>query len=376
MASAKTPFNAEQLRPRLLELHELQTQLRESLDDHLDSSGDSMNAVAARVQMSWVGLNSFHKGERCLSDGSGLRELTKFLGCPQKGSRIAELSQQIDDRYLSLALHTEAVIDMALELIQLQRQSGHSVTVFAAAFGGQEGIVQGVLSGSHQALEQLENLNARQQVSEKIAGLDVLLEVTALAQQALRDTAAEAFRMAAQPLLERAGSKSALAQMLGISRSGLIAAYNGSAGLEQLKHLTELAQQMTGKKPGPDESSQPELTDIGGVTSDDGLPFILTEAAFREIEGVPLVALRQSLRTAVQVTRLLLNIGSQMTDQTARDILRQDLGKELRELELAIRTFGFAHPSELLALYDSQRQQWADGPSDQPTTSPSRKARP
>ncbi len=103
------------------------------------------------------------------------------------------------------------------------------------------------------------------------------------------------------------------------------------------------------------------LASHGGGPSPLGIPYALTEESFTEIKGMSDGTLEKLLDTAVtqiRLTRGLLNICSQMINQTTQAAVRQRLGRELAELNLSIRTVGYALPDSLLKMYDAQRAAW------------------
>ncbi len=70
------------------------------------------------------------------------------------------------------------------------------------------------------------------------------------------------------------------------------------------------------------------------------------------------------MRTAMEVTRITLTIGSQLEDKSARDSLREEVALELEELTHALKTFAFAHPNRLVPVYDDQREMQAKQAQD------------
>lgn len=189
-------------------------------------------------------------------------------------------------------------------------------------------------------------------------------------------------------LYERFGTQACLAEALGVPSSTLsyaasgkcsAATYSGlvrhaekllespapSLGAESVaepaadKVAVTVTEAVAGSAPS-EEHGLGAFASIGGITTDEGVPYVLTEESYQKLEGVPLLALRDSLITAIRLARLQLNIGSQLTSRTDRRILQDAVGRELKELKLAIDAFTFAHPNELLALHDSQRQFWAE----------------
>jgi hypothetical protein len=218
------------------------------------------------------------------------------------------------------------------------------------------------------------------------ADLDDPIEEAKQRRLASQQATAKRFSKLVEPLLERYGDKSMVAKALGIHRNSLYDALGGRASVEHTQKLIQKAERLSrarapAAKPEPEQKPPPEPAPapdrdvwsvIGGTTTDEGVQFVLTEESFQELEHIPLVALRDSLRKVLPVARLLLNIGSQCKDKQAREILQEALGPEVQELAIAIREFTFAHPNRLLELYDSQRQVWS---TDNKKKSSSRKVR-
>ncbi|HVX24053.1 MAG TPA: helix-turn-helix transcriptional regulator [Candidatus Saccharimonadales bacterium] len=214
------------------------------------------------------------------------------------------------------------------------------------------------------------------------ASLEKILEVTALVESLLHVDPTdphERLRQVHKKLVRRYGTKVAVAKALNIPRSTLDDVLNSKRpNPEQLGRLLQKAEQLLSGSPGttaqpapsrpssspalaertpiPSASSTLALAGLGGVTTDEGVPYVLTAESFQQLADVPLVALSETLCSFIQMTRLLLNIGSQVQDDTTRKVLRDGVGKEVEELQSAIEAFTFAHPNRLLDTLAAQRE--------------------
>lgn len=219
----------------------------------------------------------------------------------------------------------------------------------------------------------------------------VIARAEALLDEDPRDPAVR-FKDLYEVLYERYGSQQAVATALDIKRESLRTAFRGknrsqATLIARAEALLATASSPTASvvtdRSNVDAVSEPPIkTDpsapipqgkglletFGGVNTEEGVQYVITRESFQELADIPLIELRDALVRSLTTSRGLLNIGSQNADAQARKILQKEVGKQLKELELAIRAFTFAHPSELLELFDDQREVWRTGTGKSETT--------
>ena len=405
VTEAGTNQDADQLRQHLIALSTKQAELRRRLNEYLQSSGTAVGTVARLVNMKWGTLNKLSKGEVVVGSGRGLTALCHFLQCDDLGEEITALTRHISDRFIGFATCTPVVIETAFDIRRafFERAETVSAVEFAGAFEEYSAIVQGAITGSKSALQALEDEDTRDYVNLMlIDGLDERLALSKVRHDQEKQAAADHFVELVKPLLDRFGGKSSLARVFEVHNSTVHAAMTGEASLETIQRLTVLAErharnngqaakdpptpqaQATGPPPPkvetPKAEARPAATVPEGpafqgeqliralldMSREELVAFVQTEANFQELERVQLLALRDALVVSGQVMTLLLNIGSQVGSKQAREMLQNDIGRVLQELEPAIKRFTFAYPNKLLELHDSQRQVMAQGKSKHP----------
>jgi hypothetical protein len=122
--------------------------------------------------------------------------------------------------------------------------------------------------------------------------------------------------------------------------------------------------------PAPNGADDPGNSDVamigppldlpahGGHTSPLGVRYVLGPQSFKDLDFDPdgsfiALAVRQ-----LEITRILLNVSSQIRDNRARERVRKALGREVEELHQSIQMFSVEYPNRLTPLYEEQRQMW------------------
>lgn len=190
----------------------------------------------------------------------------------------------------------------------------------------------------------------------------------------LNPTSPEAIRARAlvASLLPYYPSKAALSRALNLSDDRrLREAQNGTAGEPLYQMFLERAEKLLAshETPGgskktalPAEQPRPitliELLEHGGGSGSSSVPFTLTQASFRYIEGDPGSEIVAVARRSLRLSRGLLNLFAQLKDERVRARVRRQLSREVEELFLSIKTFNAEIPTSVLDIFDAQRTTW------------------
>ncbi len=122
----------------------------------------------------------------------------------------------------------------------------------------------------------------------------------------------------------------------------------------------------------PGEEAEPESSELsgptvplstvleahGGETSLTGVRFVLGESSFVEIDLDPPQDLVAFIERQIELVRGLLNVLTQIRDPVTRKKIQGRIGRQVEELDLAIRLFSAVHPNQLTRLHDDQRNAW------------------
>jgi len=386
-------LSPREMRDCLLDLSGKQAELRRCLAEYRTGRNDTLHAIGTQANSSGAALKKFIDGTTVLIGGKGLTGLCELLEVPELGREIAELANRVGSRNLGFASHSPEIIRMAFDLIEYfhdnDRSEQYSMAEFASVFGDDAPIVLGVLGGNQEEIAVLGDERTRERLTQVL--LDNHLDEHLVAAKgrfaAERQEAAARLQELVDGLKDRTGGVVQLARMIGTPRNSLYEALMARSSLKTIRRLIgeveKLARMLGSPAPAVSEAGPPadtaavaaateaaateahapgpgipdELAKLGGETTAAGIKHVLTAASFRQIETVALVDLRDLLIAEIERVRMLLNHGSQLGDNTARQILREDkkVAAELRELLTAIRLFTFEDPSQLLELYDSER---------------------
>lgn len=404
---AKTRSSAvkiSELRPRLLRLSALQTDLRERLFNYMSTTGATIATIAKLAGIPHVKLTSFRQGSTSIAAGRSLTGLCEVLGCPEIGAEIALLSEQVADRYLGYTTRSPAAIKTAVGVLEVHQQWYEDFTYseFSEAFGDLSSTILSVLNGGRTGLEALEDAGIRDTIETiLIATIDDLLADLKQRRDAVKQATIDQLRTAIDKLSVTYGNRETVYKVTGVSSSTIQDSLAGRSSLDTIRaltaklekhirsnektsctrpagspppedHVVPISAKATGPPPAETSAQTPAfqaeqlVEGILSMSRSELVAFVQTEANFRELENVQLIALRDALIVSLSVSQLLLNIGSQLDSKNARAILQQDVGRVLQELDPAIRRFTFAHPNQLLDLHDSQREVWK-GNSSKPS---------
>jgi hypothetical protein len=343
----------------------LQSELREAAKKYYQESGDTLNTMARTARIPWGSLKNFLDGDTTLGGGRGLRGLTDLLGCIELGNQIEQLGTSIGDRHKGVATNPPEVVEVVLRMLEvwLHNAEGMTQAVFSQVFLPHDELVVGILTAKSEAMRSLRQPELRAALIQQLDDPELPQFLKKAAEQDWQQRQQQAQKVLdlEKALLPHYEDKLKLAAALGFSYSSLRNAEKGEAGAETYAQMIERAQYLLhrhGDSPSVASSATPpdEFGGLAGITTEDGVRFVLTPASFQQLELVPLVELRNALKRSIEITRGLLNLAAQQKDEQARAVLQEELGKEVRDLEYALRQFTFAHPNELLPLYEDSRR--------------------
>jgi predicted transcriptional regulator len=366
-SSGQSPPIGE-LRKLLPQLAAYQAELRQNLITYRQSSGLTQGAIAKRLEIGWNAVAELEAGTSVISSGKRLDGLCELMSCQELGVKIKQLAQSISSRYMGFVLGSEEAVNLALDIVEASQESDAPYAAFVAAFGDHHEIAEDALAQSNRCIRALEDPTTAKAVRGILQGdFEAKLKRAQAAEQAKRTQAATKLSKLVEKLTPQYGELALLAKQLDVHRTTFHYARNGTgrislATIEELTRKCEhLLAEQAAEQPAPDAvllggSPLPnELAVVSGATTDEGVRFVLTEDSFKEVGQIPVIAARESLKTTLECARLLLNSVSQLSDKTLRDLLREELGPEVEELQTAINLFTFAQPQRLLDQYDAQR---------------------
>lgn len=361
-----------------------QKRLRTVVAKAAKDSKMSTNEIANKCNLGQAEVKKFLTGESVLASERKLKAICKFANCEELIEPNLAAAKNIADRFKIFATVDTDTIRIGTQLIRLFQENYPLPTNnLAEVFGQDAEVVFEVLKPSRIGIHLLSETECSERVLGLLTDTSFGDTVATVRTQFLDDYNAEAaeFKQLVDRLLPLYDNQLKLVatEAFGVNYSTIRRAVqpaedvlkNGSlVGQETMLHLKRTATAiLAGEKPkAPAAKSdepvlpppQPEAIpdpsqDVFGPTTEDGVAFVLTESTFQQIANVPVIAMRDALKKSIIATRQLLNVAAQMSDEQARDILQEDLGKELRELLHSMRTFSMAHPNEILPLIDSQR---------------------
>lgn len=373
--------NFAEFEKNLIKLSSSQKRLRIAVSRAAKEHRVSPNEIANQCSLGRAEVKTFLTGESVLASERKLRAICKFADCEELIEPNLTTALKIADRYKVIATAEADTIRLWMQLIQLfQDTRPLPVKNLVEVFGQDADVVFEALKPSRLGIEQLSDNECNERVLSLLTDTSFADSIAAVRTQYLDEYTerAESFKQLVDQLLPLYDNQVGLVatEAFGVNRSTLgravLSAENvlkqgALVGNETMDQLFATAQAiLAGDKPRarsartnvpvPQPVSEPTSSpDVFGPTSTDGVTYILTESTFQQIANVPVIAMRDALKKSISATRQLLNVAAQMSDEQARDILQEDLGKELRELLHSMRTFSMAHPNEILPLIDSQR---------------------
>jgi hypothetical protein len=344
-----------------------------------------------QIGIHWKEIKTFAENDASLMSERKLTAVCKFVGREDIVQSTLQLSVHVPDRYKVLTLLDDETILVCLSLIEkfndCKNVPGY---LFAKAFGNDEKAVSGAILGKMECTKMLQSAAARKRITQllKPGNFEPAL-LQAVEEFAVNyDKNGAVIRELWQEVIHECGGVMAAIEKLGVTRSSVANASTEAmtifkakrqfSSFDQQKKLIDLMRKWLKKNRGPGENDSPEQDSTQpdifnpmpasfGVTTEDGVPFALTEEGFKQIQDIPLNALRDSLMVAVRTTRGLLNTASQIADQNSREILQEALSGEVRELDNSIQAFTDAYPKDITRLLDSQRKRTLSGISQKGT---------
>lgn len=379
----------DELRGYVTRLSLLQAQLRKSLEQYADRTGDSSNTVAKKIGSNWATVAGLQEGERVVLKDTIVRNLARLIGVSDEvAGEIITLGKKVPPRYLGLAAFGQEVIDIVFDLLVAHTTvfQAYSMAEFAKAFAQCEQPVFGALNLLREALVALQSTSG---LIDEI--LEILLDEVLL-ERKLKEAkeAQNQRRLAAIAEIDRrvAGlmpgydDKVSLVKDLGLAQGSLDRAKLIGASDAQIDRLLSILQTAARKdeQPGrktrtepsretsrvagaaPVESSEESLADpfrgLAGSTIQD-VPHVLTADNFREIEGLSAEAVINALVVSMQTTTGLLALVAQMKGGEIRRLMQQPrIARLRRALYDAQEVAATTDPTPLLKMFDQQRAMW------------------
>jgi hypothetical protein len=388
MANSKAILEPEELRSVLLEMSGRQREFREILRNYKRETNKPAGTIAREAGTQWKAVKGVLEGTSAVKSGNVLDGLSKLLGCQDLGRQIADNAEYVTDRYLGLTLRSNEVIEAFIKLIAAQRAipEGYTSEDFASTFGEYSEIVFDALNGNRKAHKALENQKVRNHVLNQLDRTDYpeALQKARDNRLASQKARAEEFSSLVAQLLPFFGEKTKVAEALGCPAQSLYSAEGGHASVMQIEKLNKLARaelekrapigriSQDGAKPSSPPAAQEPVApsplspvrvalgeavfeNFAGATTPDGVKYVLTAESIQSVDAQLLVEVRDFIRRAVETARAALILGAQFKDDQAREILVHDTGPQLRELMTAVKIFTYAHPNQLLELFEDQR---------------------
>lgn len=383
-----TPMKVSQMRERLDKLSGRYEELRQVIRAHQEANpGTTTREIGDVSGYSWDRVTHFMNGDSALMGGNRLPELGVLLDCSSLTDEIAEITGPLRECVVGLALETQEVRELSLDLLEAWRKQKHGLTQeqFAQAFEPYADIVCGTLQLKKEAYTRLRDEVNRAAIRKSLrSGLDNRLQGIAATHRALKQEVIDEINALLKPYYARHKTLTRVAETMGMTRQRLSEVVNALVTFEKIQlvreeirnKIQELESESKRELPlpvapdsgavqsaiSPNELLNPDadllpasLLPYAGETVD-GQPFVLTTASFREVETREIVDFADMLERMLGRTRAMVNIAAQIRDEQAADILRGRVNREVVELYRSLQIFTSVHPNALTEIYDSERQ--------------------
>jgi len=330
----------------------------------------TVGKFARELSLPWSDVNKSLKRQQAVCGGKILTNLTAAINDTNLKRCIQETSVGLPDRVQGLALFSPEVINLALDLkiAFAQETERFNTERFTALFGAQQAVVKRVLLLANDGLTELKKKPVRQKIQNILCDPEwhkrlnqAHREFTEMLQRK-----GEKLKELTRQLRPYFASVEKLARTLEVHPSTLNEACRGQASEQTVDMLLTAARDLLLAQSENLRSSlviEPKpptagklLKQHGGITTKQGVKFVLTPETFQELEGDPGNAFVNYARRAFEMTRFVLNVGAQIQNSRVRKRIREELGSEVEELYAAIEVFSFAHPNSLLPIYKAQRE--------------------
>lgn len=359
-------------RDRVRTLSGLQAELRSALDERREREHLTVGTLASIIGVGWNEIKGFLGGCRTICGGRILVSSTTYVGRRDLRETIERTACGLSDRMRGLASCPIEAIDLAFALEDVKERHAPELTreEFAQCFESAAPLVLGALQASQESLRALRG-DGGQPFRDAFAS-DALVTRLCGAQAAKRDRIAGKAAVAYDLLGELATHfqfREQQARALGVHRTTLAAVLRGSASEGTIDGLIARAKRLLGERDAaiptavaPAAAHTSALEQHGGETSPLGVRFVLGPNSFRELDGDPGAGGIAFAKRQLELVRLTLNLFAQLRDTETRRLVREVLGPEVEELELAVRLFTVEHPNRLTELHRAQRDTWAQQP--------------
>ena len=369
-------------RRQVLRLANLQAKLRAAFDKKCHTEKlPGTNERAKRLKLEWSEMHRYETRVNAVCGGKILKALIAFLDLPNMAKEINDAATGLRSPLCGLSLSPLNIIGLAFDMAEAHLRYGGKMTheIFARAFTPHDQAALALLRTSQDGLRELESQAETIQAMRNLLDDEQELRnhlAAALAQQQkdMAEPLAELKRLVAQLLAVHKTTRR-LAPVLEVHATTMYQALGGKVSGETMTGLLTRARRLcnvnvpTAPAVAADTSTATHLVQqLGGEVSPLGVQYVLGPNSFRQIEGDPGETYVQFAQRTMEMARLALNIGSQIKDPETRRRLREKLGREVEELELAVRLFTSVHPNRLTALHEAQRQDWGKPDASKKTT--------
>lgn len=310
-------------------------------------------------------LSRFVRKERVMCSGRTFEALTKALNLEILAMQIKNLASGLPTREMGLSQFSAEIIDLVYDLKEFsQSKLNQGVAEF---FKPYHKLIGGILRCSREDIRRIEDPNTFTEIRSFV---DKVMRGELIAADSVSDEATKLSDMY-KILLKHFVNQAGVGKALHIRSSTVGQAVRGVASKKDFKKVFHRCGEVikgldvTGAQKFVSDGGVPENPSKGnfdGETSPQGVKFVLGPKSFRqlEIEVSQINKLIDLIKEAMENCRRLLNLASQIVDEKTKMAIRKSvLGKEVEELELAMRLFSQKYPNELLKLNAGQREFWA-----------------
>ena len=149
----------EEQRRKVIELAELQIQLRLALNVYLQKTGMTLNAFAQAIDAGWAQIAKVAQGTGAVSASETLEAICREIDASDLQTSIEESAVGLNSRIVSLAINDPDVINLAFDLKKLHEAWRGRIKAkqLAEFFAPHQDVFQGVISGTRSVYDKLED---------------------------------------------------------------------------------------------------------------------------------------------------------------------------------------------------------------------------
>ncbi len=376
---------------KLLQISELQKQLRTALTTFLKSSGKTVSSLCTSSKIPTVTVDRFVNYDHALSSENVLRVLGSIVGNPELAERIIMVGEGISDQWLGMAMAPIPALKLAINIHATFEQLPQAMSAesFSKGFSPNDMLVLGCLHRSKQVCMRLaddpkvvnhinsvlasrfwehDNFTLKNptvsefnvvvgQLKPRYPSYNSLLEALycdtrtfhKVIQGRSTEKATAKYLARAKKLLEKAQLENFDCDIIADGEPGTV---NFPEPVAEFPQVTIL-ESATEDKPLVDQ-----VYALIGAKSPLGVNGVITKESFRVLEveysDELIEVAARCLRSAVGILNTVTQLGSE-----DRLKAKKKLDGLTGELEIALRMYAAAVPGVLTELYDSQRETWA-----------------